>query len=199
MPAEERRRVFEPFYSRKPAGTGLGLTIARRIVASHGGRIQMESTPGCGACFTILLASADRTTMATILIVDDEPSARSTLGLLLRKRSHRVTEAEGSSGAWRRRTTVLIHGEVGSGQEVIAKSDHDHASARARASSPSTARRSPRRERPLLVRSGRARECPLDVAEELEEATRGTLLLDEIGEGPQAPVIFMVVACGARR
>ena len=55
MPAEERRRVFEPFYSRKPAGTGLGLTIARRIVTSHGGRIEIESTPGRGACFTILL------------------------------------------------------------------------------------------------------------------------------------------------
>jgi signal transduction histidine kinase len=55
MPAEERRRVFEPFYSRKPAGTGLGLTIARRIVAAHGGRIEIESTLGRGACFTILL------------------------------------------------------------------------------------------------------------------------------------------------
>ncbi len=55
MPAEERRRVFEPFFSRKPAGTGLGLTIARRIVASHGGRIEIESTPGRGTCFTILL------------------------------------------------------------------------------------------------------------------------------------------------
>ena len=55
IPAEERRRVFEPFYSRKPAGTGLGLTIARRIVAAHGGRIEIESTPGRGACFTILL------------------------------------------------------------------------------------------------------------------------------------------------
>jgi len=55
MPAEERRRVFEPFYSRKPAGTGLGLTIARRIVAAHGGRIEIESAPGRGACFTILL------------------------------------------------------------------------------------------------------------------------------------------------
>jgi len=55
MPAEERRRVFEPFYSRKPAGTGLGLTIARRIVATHGGRIEIESTPGSGTCFTILL------------------------------------------------------------------------------------------------------------------------------------------------
>ena len=55
MPAEELRRVFEPFYSKKPAGTGLGLTIARRIVAAHGGRIEIESTPGHGACFTILL------------------------------------------------------------------------------------------------------------------------------------------------
>jgi signal transduction histidine kinase len=55
MPAEERRRVFEPFYSRKPAGTGLGLTIARRIVAAHGGRIEIESTLGRGACFTVLL------------------------------------------------------------------------------------------------------------------------------------------------
>ena len=55
MPAEELRRVFEPFYSKKPAGTGLGLTIARRIVAAHGGRIEIESTPGRGTCFTILL------------------------------------------------------------------------------------------------------------------------------------------------
>ena len=55
MPAEEQRRVFEPFYSRKPAGTGLGLTIARRIVAAHDGRIEIESTPGRGTCFTILL------------------------------------------------------------------------------------------------------------------------------------------------
>src|SRR6266851_74376 len=55
MPAEELRRVFEPFYSKKPAGTGLGLTIARRIVAAHGGRLEIETTPGHGACFTILL------------------------------------------------------------------------------------------------------------------------------------------------
>ena len=57
MPADERRRVFEPFYSRKPGGTGLGLTIARRIVSGHGGRIEIDSTPGRGTCFTVLLAS----------------------------------------------------------------------------------------------------------------------------------------------
>src|SRR5215467_11448342 len=55
MPPEERRRIFDPFYSRKPAGTGLGLTLARRMVTAHGGRIEVESIPGRGTCFTILL------------------------------------------------------------------------------------------------------------------------------------------------
>ena len=55
MTAEERRRIFDPFYSRKPAGTGLGLTLARRIVTAHGGQIEVESTPGRGTRFTILL------------------------------------------------------------------------------------------------------------------------------------------------
>ena len=55
MSAEERRRIFDPFYSRKPAGTGLGLTLAHRIVTAHGGRIEVESAPGRGTCFTILL------------------------------------------------------------------------------------------------------------------------------------------------
>jgi signal transduction histidine kinase len=58
MPPEERRRIFDPFYSRKSAGTGLGLTLARRIVTAHGGQIEVESTPGRGTCLTILLPLA---------------------------------------------------------------------------------------------------------------------------------------------
>ena len=46
-------RVFEPFYSGKPNGSGLGLTIAERIVVAHGGRIDIESPPGGGTRVTL--------------------------------------------------------------------------------------------------------------------------------------------------
>src|SRR6267143_5043882 len=44
--SENLARVFEPFYSGKPNGSGLGLTIAERIVVAHGGRIEIDSAPG---------------------------------------------------------------------------------------------------------------------------------------------------------
>lgn len=58
IPAERRQRVFEPFYSAKPNGTGLGLTIAERIVAAHGGRIEIDSEPGRGTRVTLLFPLA---------------------------------------------------------------------------------------------------------------------------------------------
>jgi signal transduction histidine kinase len=51
---ENLPRVFEPFYSGKPNGSGLGLTIAERIVAAHGGRIEIDSAPGHGTRVTLL-------------------------------------------------------------------------------------------------------------------------------------------------
>jgi two-component system NtrC family sensor kinase len=55
--AEERRHIFEPFYSTKPPGrgTGLGLAICREIAAALKGRIEVESEPGRGSTFTFLL------------------------------------------------------------------------------------------------------------------------------------------------
>jgi signal transduction histidine kinase len=53
---EERRHVFDPFYSARQAGRGLGLGLSKawRIVTIHGGRIEVESQPGQGATFTIV-------------------------------------------------------------------------------------------------------------------------------------------------
>jgi signal transduction histidine kinase len=55
IPPEDLRRIFEPFYSKRPSGTGLGLPIARRIVAAHGGRIEVDSTVGEGTRVLIRL------------------------------------------------------------------------------------------------------------------------------------------------
>lgn len=59
MTPAERERVFDPFYSTKPEGTGLGLTLARRIVAAHGGAIDIESAPGAGTRVRVTLPSLD--------------------------------------------------------------------------------------------------------------------------------------------
>jgi two-component system nitrogen regulation sensor histidine kinase NtrY len=51
-------RVFEPYFTTKEGGTGLGLAIARRIAEEHGGTLEVESSPGEGAAFTLTLPEA---------------------------------------------------------------------------------------------------------------------------------------------
>jgi signal transduction histidine kinase len=53
--AEEKERIFRPFVTTKPKGTGLGLPIVQKIVDGHGGRVEVESTIGVGTCFRIVL------------------------------------------------------------------------------------------------------------------------------------------------
>jgi signal transduction histidine kinase len=48
MPAEVRARMFEPLFSTKAFGVGLGMPLVQRIVEQHGGRVTVESEPGAG-------------------------------------------------------------------------------------------------------------------------------------------------------
>jgi signal transduction histidine kinase len=57
VPAEDLERVFEPFFSRRKGGTGMGLAIAQRLVEAHGGSLRADNRPRAGAMFTVFLPS----------------------------------------------------------------------------------------------------------------------------------------------
>jgi two-component system, sporulation sensor kinase E len=60
IPQEQVNRIFEPFYTTKKKGTGLGLMIVQRIVRAHNGRIELESHVGRGTTFRIWLPLHER-------------------------------------------------------------------------------------------------------------------------------------------
>jgi len=60
IPQEQINRIFEPFYTTKKQGTGLGLMIVQRIVRAHGGRIELESQVARGTTFRIWLPLHER-------------------------------------------------------------------------------------------------------------------------------------------
>ena len=61
VPEAERSRIFEPFFSRRPGGTGLGLAVCRGIVQTHGGSISVKNGSDGGAVFTVWLPESAST------------------------------------------------------------------------------------------------------------------------------------------
>ncbi|ADO75825.1 GAF domain-containing protein [Stigmatella aurantiaca] len=57
IPSDVRARIFEPFFTTKAKGTGLGLALVKRIVEAHAGSVSLESQPGQGTTFRLLLPS----------------------------------------------------------------------------------------------------------------------------------------------
>jgi two-component system sensor histidine kinase HydH len=55
IPAEERERIFEPYFTTKASGLGLGLVLTKKIVDAHGGEIFVDSTPGKGTRIEVAL------------------------------------------------------------------------------------------------------------------------------------------------
>lgn len=60
IPEEKLNRIFQPFFTTKKKGSGLGLMIVQRIIRDHGGKIDLESKPGKGTTFRVWLPMHER-------------------------------------------------------------------------------------------------------------------------------------------
>ena len=112
-----RRRIYEPFFTTKFLGRGLGLSVVQGIIRTHRGAIEVESAPGAGASFQIALPvsgapqAPDETgsrklrhsippaDASVVLVVDDEDMVRSLAQSILEMGGFRVIQAENGQQA----------------------------------------------------------------------------------------------------
>ncbi len=105
IPSNQLDKIFDPFFSTKPNGTGLGLATAHTIVQNHGGIIQVNSNPGTGTAFHVYLPASSGTCLDSmdsgelhygqgrILIMDDEELILETCGEMLKYLGYQVSFA----------------------------------------------------------------------------------------------------------
>jgi PAS domain S-box-containing protein len=110
MDEETRKKIFEPFYTTKITGRGLGMSAIHGIVTSHNGTLQLTSTPGVGTTFTVCFPLAEIHSEAvadlkseimpeeelrgTILLIEDELALRNLSTALLETMGFSVLTAQ---------------------------------------------------------------------------------------------------------
>ncbi|MFZ2955521.1 MAG: PocR ligand-binding domain-containing protein [Candidatus Ozemobacteraceae bacterium] len=117
IPQHVIKKVFDPFFSTKNKGSGLGLATCHAIVKNHGGWIDLESEPGKGTTLYVYLPASGKEITEEVfpvamshqgsgvmLIMDDEAFIRETLGLWLKDMGYSILEAKDGEEALARAT-----------------------------------------------------------------------------------------------
>jgi len=108
MSETTKAKIFEPFFSTKFTGRGLGLAAVSGIVRVHKGKMHVDSKPGQGTTFTVTFPTVQAETARlvaeplarvphgpeTVLVVDDEPALREMAGLILKNSGYSVLDAK---------------------------------------------------------------------------------------------------------
>jgi CheY-like chemotaxis protein len=112
IPTDVLPRIFDPYFTTKAGGTGLGLSTSFRIVRQHRGRLGVQVHPGSGCTFTFLLPARPgvsvpaaphhaprRPGRGRVLVMDDEANIRELLLAVLGKEGYDVTAVRDGTGA----------------------------------------------------------------------------------------------------
>jgi PAS domain S-box-containing protein len=112
IPEEQLKKIFDPYFTTKQEGSGLGLTIVYSIIKNHDGHITVKSTMGAGTVFTLFLPASDKQVpeeksaaeapicgKGRILLMDDDVMLREVAGAMLTNIGYEVGFAKDGSEA----------------------------------------------------------------------------------------------------
>ena len=125
-------KIFDPYFSTKESGNGLGLAVVHSIIIKHGGHISVDSTPDAGTTFTLFLPAAAGVTAEVaeipkgspeevkqptrksihILLMDDEEIIRNIMAKMLKKRGNTVDTASDGKEALEKYTSAMKSGKT---------------------------------------------------------------------------------------
>jgi len=123
IPQEHLSRIFDPYFTTKEKGSGLGLATSYSIARNHGGTLMASSELGAGSTFTLYLPASAATAVQAepsqesptnrqgrILVMDDEEIVRSVTGELVRQLGHEVAFAAHGASAVQQYTQAMKEG-----------------------------------------------------------------------------------------